>query len=87
MHTGISSFTYIEISFSGFECIRSDIASPSARGLCLLVRKDFRFSIIDLNSLAHSSIEFQAVLIQCSLDLPILIINLYRHTKTPFLFL
>jgi len=41
-----------------------------------------------LNSLAHSSIELQAVLIHCSLDLPILVINLYRHpnTKTPFLF-
>jgi len=64
------------------------LAFPGARDLCLVVRKDLRFSVIDLNGLAHSSIELQAVLIHCSLDLPILVINLYRHpnTKTPSLF-
>jgi len=41
-----------------------------------------------LNSLAHSSIEFQAILLYCSLDSPILVINLYRHPniKTSSLF-
>jgi len=73
--------------FPGFDCIRSDITSPGSRGLCLLIRRDFRYSIVDLN-LAHSSVEFQAILVHCSLDSPILVINLYRHSniKTPFLF-
>jgi len=77
-----------KLSISGFECFRSDIVSPGNRGLCLLIRKDIRFSSMDLSGLAHPSVELQGVLLHCSLDLPILVINLYRHpnTNTPFLF-
>jgi len=58
------------------------------RGLCLLIRKDYRFSLVDLNHLSHPSVEFQAVSLHCSLDSPVLIINLYRHSnsRTPFIF-
>jgi len=72
----------------GFFCIRSDISSPGARGLCLLIRQDYRFSLVDLNHLSHPSVELQAIFLHCSLDSPVLIVNLYRHpnSKTPFTF-
>jgi len=69
----------------GFICIRLDINSPGMRGLCIAIRTDYRFSIMDLSHLSHSSLEIQAILLYCSLDFPILIVNLYRHpnSKTP----
>jgi len=72
----------------GYYSIRSDITSSSSRGLCLLIRKDCRFSVavVDLSNIIHSSIELQAILLYCSLDFFILIINLYRHPKIPFFF-
>jgi len=69
------------LNVPGFHSIRSDIISPGVRDLCLLVRKDFRFSLIDLNNLFHPSVELQAILLYCSLDSPVLIINLYRRPK------
>jgi len=58
------------------------------RGLCLLTRKDYRFSLVDLNHLSHPSVEFQAISLYCSLDSLVLIINLYRHpnSRTPSIF-
>jgi len=58
------------------------------RGLCLLIRKDFRFSTVDLSHLSHLSVEFQAIFLHCSLDSPVLILNFYRHpnSKTPSIF-
>jgi len=69
------------LNVPGFYCIRSDINSSGLRGLCLLVRKDYRFSLVDLNNLSHPSVKLQAILLHCSLDSPVLIINLYRHSK------
>jgi len=69
-----------------FTCIRSD-TSPGTRGLCTLIRTDYRFSLVGLNHLSHSSVEAQALLLYCSLDFPVLIINLYRpNSKTPSIF-
>jgi len=77
-----------KLSVPGFECFRSDIVSPGTRGLCLLIRRDIRFSPMDFSGSTHPSVEFQGVLLHCSLDFPILVINLYRHpnTNTPLLF-
>jgi len=66
----------------GFSSMRSDIISPGTRGICLLIRRDFRFSTVDLSHLSHPSVEFQAVLLHCSLDSPVLILNLYRHPNS-----
>jgi len=43
---------------------------------------------MDFQGLIHPSVEFQGILLHCSLDSPILVINFYRHpnTNTPFLF-
>jgi len=43
---------------------------------------------VDLAHLSHPSVEMQAISLHCSLDSPILIINLYRHPnfKTPHVF-
>jgi len=72
----------------GFTCVRKDINSPGARGLCTAIRTDFCFSVVDINHLSHSSLEMHAILLQCSLDSPVLIINMYRHpnARTPFSF-
>jgi len=69
----------------GFHCLRSDVSRPGTRGLCILIRKDFRFSLLNLSNLSHPSTETLAVLIHCSLESPLLIINFYRHpnSKTP----
>jgi len=73
---------------SGFHCLRSDVSRPGIRNLCTFIRKDFRFSLLDLSNFSYPSIEILAVLLHCSLDSPLLIINLYRHSnsKTPFFF-
>jgi len=44
--------------------------------------------VADLSNLSHPSVELQGILLFCSLDSPILIVNLYRHpnTKTPSVF-
>jgi len=57
-------------------------------GLCLFVRKDFNFSIIDVSRLAHHSAEILGIRVQCSLDSPVVLLNMYRHpnSSTPFSF-
>jgi len=68
--------------------LRTNVSRPNLRGLCTFIKKDYRFSLLDLGNLTHPSIETLAILLYCSLDSPLLIINLYRHpnSKTPFSF-
>jgi len=75
------------ISISGFNPVRSDI-NPNLRGLCSFVRKDFNFSVIDVSGISHHSVEIQGILVQCSLDSPVVLLNVYRHLNsfTPFSF-
>jgi len=58
---------------------------PLGREVCTAIRTDYRFSLADLSHLFHPSLEMQAILLYCSLDSPVLIVNLYRHpnSKTP----
>jgi len=56
---------------SGFNPVRSDINGPNLRGLCLFVRRDFHFSVIDVSEISHysdHSVEIQGVSVQCSLE-------------------
>jgi len=71
------------MSISGFNLVRADIIGPNLRGLCLFVRKDFNFSIIDVSRLAHHSVEILGILVHCSLDSPVVLLNVYRHPNSP----
>jgi len=56
------------VRIPGYTCIRSDLSFPGARGLCIAVRADYRFSLADLTYLSHPTAEMQAILLHCSLD-------------------
>jgi len=76
------------MSISKFNPVRSDINGLNLRGLCSFVRKDFNFSVIDVSGISHYSIEIQGILMQCSLDSRMVLLNVYRHPNsfTPFSF-
>jgi len=76
------------ISISGFNCIRSDVMNPGLRGLCFFVKNTYSFSAIDLTGLSHPTVEVLGISVNCSLDSPLIIINVYRHpnVQTPFSF-
>jgi len=88
MFTRILTYTHICMSISGFNSVRMDINGPNLRGLCLFVRKDFNFSVIDISGLSHHSAEVLGISVQCSLDSPVVLLNVYRHPNsfTPFSF-
>jgi len=67
------------ISIPGFRSVRLDITRPGLRGLCTLVRNDYRFSVVDLHGISHPSVEILGVSLFCSLDSPVVILNIYRH--------
>jgi len=69
-------------SVPGFHILRRDVTSAKIRGLCVLIRADFLFSAVDTSSVFHPSIEIMGILLHCSLDAPILILNVYRHPNT-----
>jgi len=67
------------ISISGFNSVRIDAVGPGLRGLCFFVKNVYSFSIVDLSGLSHPSVEISGILVNCSLDSPLIIINVYRH--------
>jgi len=67
------------MSISGFKSVRIDIIRPGLRGLCMFVRNDYGFSVVDLHGISHPSVEILGVSISCSLDSPVVIFNMYRH--------
>jgi len=67
------------VSISGFRMVRSDITRPGLRGLCILIRNDYNFSVVDLHGVSHPSVEILGVSLSCSLDSPVVIFNIYRH--------
>jgi len=54
----------------GFHVIRRDVTSPGIRGLCVLIRDNFLFSILDASCFFHPSIEVLSFLVYCSWTLP-----------------
>jgi len=69
-------------SVPGFHIIRQDVTAASIRGLCVLIRADLLFSRADISNVCHPSVEIMGIFLHCSLDAPILIINVYRHPNT-----
>jgi len=80
--------TVSNISISGFNCIRADAAGSGLRGICFFVKNIYSFSIVDLKGLSHPSVEISGISVNCSLDLSLVILNVYRHSNahTPFSF-
>jgi len=76
------------ISIPGFNCIRSDAMNPGLRGLCFFVKNTYSFSAHDLIGLSHLTVEVFGIFVNCSLDLLLVILNVYRHpnVQTPFSF-
>jgi len=76
------------LSIPGFKSVRLDITRPGLRGLCILIRNDYSFSVVDLRGISHPSVEILGVSLSCSLDSPVAIFNIYRHPnlQTPFSF-
>jgi len=72
----------------GFKQINCYSTSPKIRGLCILVRDDYNYTNLNCSKLRHSSVEILGVQINCSLDEPIYIFNIYRHpnSNTPLSF-
>jgi len=62
------------------------MTSPGVRSLCVFIRDDYLFSVADTSNVSYPSVEILDIFLYCSLDAPILIINLYRHPNhnTPF---
>jgi len=54
----------------------------------LFVRNDYNFFVVDSIGLSHSSVEILGIFLSCSLDSPVVILNVYRHpnSQTPFSF-
>jgi len=63
----------------GFNQINRYSSSPNIRGLCILVRDDYKYINLDCSRLSHTSAEIIGAQINCSLDEPIYIFNIYRH--------
>jgi len=76
------------ISISGFNCIRLDAMHLGLRGLCFFVKNIYSSSVIDLTGLSHPTVEIFEISINCSLDSPLVILNVYRHlnVQTSFSF-
>jgi len=61
---------------NGFNLVRKDISSSNERGICILIRNNIFFSILDLSSFSYPSSKSKAY--HCLLTM-ILYINIYRH--------
>lgn len=67
-----------KLSLKGFHLIRGDISGPGLRGICIGVRADVSYSVIDLDDIAHPSIEVVSIVLNID-DSPCLVVNVYRH--------
>jgi len=72
----------------GFKQVNYFSNSPNTRGLCILIRDDYEFVNLDCSGFCHASVEILGIQVNCSLDEPIFIFNIYRHPNrnTPFSF-
>ncbi|KYN29440.1 hypothetical protein ALC57_01107 [Trachymyrmex cornetzi] len=75
----IASLSFISKFFlRGFHIIREDIANPGLRGVCILIRHNIVFSIIDLSDLRDNSVEMLGVEVSSD-NGKFTIVNIYRH--------
>lgn len=63
----------------GYACLRRDVASQSQRGICILIRREIEFRMIDLSHITHDSIEIQGICVRFNNNY-LNIVNLYRHS-------
>jgi len=72
----------------GFNSVRSNISGPNLHGLCLFIRSDYNFSVVDVSGISYHSAEILGISVYCSLDSPVVLLNVYRHpnSHTPFSF-
>ncbi|KYQ54663.1 hypothetical protein ALC60_06470 [Trachymyrmex zeteki] len=67
-----------KFSLRGFHIIREDIVNPGLRGVCILIRHNIVFSIVDLSGLEDGSVEMLGVEVSSD-NGKFTIINIYRH--------
>ncbi|KYN22581.1 hypothetical protein ALC57_05020, partial [Trachymyrmex cornetzi] len=65
-------------SLRGFYTLRADITKPGMRGICILIRYNIVFSIIDPSDLKDDSVEMLAVEVSSDKE-KFTIVNIYRH--------
>jgi len=87
LFTGISLLK-LDNNFNirGFIAIRLDISQPEDKGVCTLIKENLNFLTINFPSLSHPSVEFVVIKLLSPKD-PIIIINIYRHSKHFLVFL
>jgi len=58
------------------------------RGLSTLIHNDYSYSSLDCSEFFHASVEIHDIQVDCSLDEPLYIFNIYRHPNVnmPFTF-
>jgi len=80
-------WTHNHFWIKGFNLIRKDIVSSNEKGICILIKNNILFNILDLSSFSHLSVELQGISMSVDNE-PLVIINIYRHSNhlTPFVF-
>jgi len=64
---------------NGFNQINLYSSSPNIRGLSTLIHCDYDYASLDCSAFSHTSMEIIGTQIDCSLDEPLFIFNIYRH--------
>jgi len=84
--TLITSPSHLRIN--GFNQNNLYFSLPNIRGLSTLIHCDYGYASLDCSAFFHTSVEIIGIQVDCSLDEPLFIFNIYRHpnVNTPLHF-
>jgi len=78
--TLITSPSHLRIN--GFNQLNLYASSSNIRGISTLINCDYSYAPLDCSAFLHTSVEIIGTQIDCSLDEPLIIFNIYRHPNT-----
>jgi len=78
LYTGNSSQTTYTFKVKGFKIIRKTLFRQK---ICILIRDDINYEVLDFKDIVHPSVEFLAIKIFYSNSEFVVVINIYKHPK------
>ncbi|KYN35744.1 hypothetical protein ALC56_09944, partial [Trachymyrmex septentrionalis] len=65
----------------GLKIIRKDIVQTGDRGVCILIRNNINYEVLEFKNTIHPSVEFLVIKIFYSNTESVVVVNIYIHQK------